>query len=688
MSPVRVTWNRTIGRARSLFSTGFAISGFLAASAALFAFRLDAAEGVNLSVASVWAMGVAPFLPALAAFLAMDVWSDELQTGRIELLLTTPVREREFTLGKFLGVFSMVVVSTFLSFASTVVALRIYAPSALAGVGVLGFCPAFLALMLQSVLWCAVSVAMSSIFRHAAAAACASLLLLIGIPRGGWAALLAWAPQGRTAFGEMILDAHVIDMSSGLFSSGTVISYLVLSSFFLFVASKNVAMYRYCGRGGRALRISTAFAIVLAGVFSGLVVELVNRLDSKLDLPVGNLETEFSGRTRGILSSAQGEMTVTCFLPRKDARFRPIGRFLRRLQRESASLGGLKIDLRFVDPMWDLGPAERLVRIGAAEGSLVFEKGRRNVILPLAEGYGERICASSIQSLTMPPQRRNVYWTVGHGEAASEEYGTFGMSDIARDLSREGYRNMPIDLAGDAQIPSDCALIVVAGAKEDFSRAEAGRIDSYLRAGGRLLVLLATADSGGVASLLPGWGLRPSLVTTTGAKSLSGTDLIVGEFSEHAISKPLQGSRIVLERPVSFMPSAAAETGTGADRIEFTPLAKAGTAVVAAAVERGVGAGADLSIRPMRIVAIGDAGFVMNGQLAARANANRDFFLNCVAYLSGTDASVASGAETNVLTTGLDRAARIHFAAVIAGAVPFVVFLLLMAVAARRRRRA
>jgi hypothetical protein len=42
VSPVRVTWNRTIGRARSLFSTAFAAGGFLAASAALFAFRLDA----------------------------------------------------------------------------------------------------------------------------------------------------------------------------------------------------------------------------------------------------------------------------------------------------------------------------------------------------------------------------------------------------------------------------------------------------------------------------------------------------------------------------------------------------------------------------------------------------------------------------------------------------------------------
>ena len=151
---------------------------------------------------------------------------------------------------------------------------------------------------------------------------------------------------------------------------------------------------------------------------------------------------------------------------------------------------------------------------------------------------------------------------------------------------------------------------------------------------------------------------------------------------------PLAGSRIILERPVGFMPSAAAEAGTGADRIEFTPLAKAGTAVVAAAVERGVGAGADLSIRPTRIVVVGDPGFVMNGQLAVRANANRDFFLNCVAYLSGTDASVASGTEEDALVTGLDRAGRVRFASILAGGVPLALFLALFAVAVRRRRRA
>jgi len=687
MSPVRVTMSRTLGRMRGLYSTSFAVGGFLAASAALFSFGLEAAEGGKLSVASVWAGAVSPFLPALAAFLAMDTWSDERNSGRIGLLLTAPVRERDLAVGKFLGVFVALAASTFLSFVATVTALRLFAPSALADVGAFTFCPAFLALMLQGALWCAASVAASAMFGHAATAACASLMLLVGLPRGLWYVALAWSPQGRTAFGEMPLDAHVLDMSSGLFSTGTVVSYAVLAMAFLFAASKIVSLLRLRGRGAKALRASTFLAIFLSFVMAALGVALAYRLDTKLDVPVGMSDSAFSARTHSILAEAQGELSITCFLPRRDARFREVGRFLRALQAESASLGGLKIGLRFVDPRWDIGPAERLVRIGAEEGSLVFEKGRRTACVPLSDGFGERVCASTILRLTMPPQRRNVYWTVGHGETAATDYGTWGMSDIARDLARDGYRNAPIDLAGDASIPSDCALIVVAGAKDDFSRAETGRLDAYLRAGGRLLVLASTAESGGVAAMLPGWGLRASAVQTAGTRTASGTDVIVGEFTEHPISRPLEGSRILLERPISFMPSAAAEAGAGADRIEFTPLARAGTSVVAAAVERGVGAGADLSIRPTRIVAVGDAGFVMNGQLAARANANRDFFLNCVAYLSGTDASVASGAESEALVTGLDRDGRVRFAAITALAVPAAAFLALAFVAFRRRRR-
>ena len=65
---------------------------------------------------------------------------------------------------------------------------------------------------------------------------------------------------------------------------------------------------------------------------------------------------------------------------------------LRALKRASQDVGGARFTIRFVDPRWDLGAAERLVRRGVATESLAFEKGRRMVALPLADGVSERVC--------------------------------------------------------------------------------------------------------------------------------------------------------------------------------------------------------------------------------------------------------------------------------------------------------
>ena len=94
-----------------------------------------------------------------------------------------------------------------------------------------------------------------------------------------------------------------------------------------------------------------------------------------------------------------------------------------------------------------------------------------------------------------------------------------------------------------------------------------------------------------------------------------------------------------------------------------------------------------LAIRPARIVAVGDAAFVSNAALAARASANRDFFLNAVAYLSGTDFTGASSADPAVLSTGLDRASRLKLTLASAALAPLLVFLVLSAVVFRRRVR-
>ena len=111
------------------------------------------------------------------------------------------------------------------------------------------------------------------------------------------------------------------------------------------------------------------------------------------------------------------------------------------------------------------------------------------------------------------------------------------------------------------------------------------------------------------------------------------------------------------------------------------------SSVVVASVERGGGAGSDVALRPTRIVVIGDSGFVLNGSLATRASANRDFFSNCVAYLSGVESHGSGEDGTGVLQSGLDRGGRLRHVLYSAGALPAFVFLVLAAVVVRRRNR-
>ena len=688
MSAVRVTAARTIGRARNQFLTAVAFGGFLAVSALFFAFGLESAEGGDLPVAVVWATSVGYVLPALAALLSMDVWSEEFQTGRIDMMLTLAVRERDFVLGKFFGVLIQTMFAIVLSAALSVSLLALQAPQALEGGGFGSFLLAMSALFVQSTLWCALGVAMSTMFRHAATVVCSSLVLMVVLPRGLWFGMRAWASSGRPSFGEFPLDAHVIDIASGMVPVGMTIAYFATAAIALFVASKLVAGSRLAGSGKRGLRLSTAVSVFLAVAVVVLSIPLLQKVNPTVEIPVIGDSIVFSPRTRGVLSESSGDMEITCFLPRGDVRFRSVARVLRQLKRESEAVGGARMLLRFVDPRWDVGAADRLVRKGVRAESVVFEKGRRMVVVPLEDGgLSERLCASAIRSISVLMQRRTVYWTVGHGESSYSDYDAFGMSDIARDLVHEGFSNERIDLASAQRIPGDCALIVVAGAKEDFSRVETGRVDSYLREGGRLLCLLGSSVSGGVVSMLPAWGMRPLDVPIKDVKTLSGTDVLASDFADHPISAPLRGSRIVLERPVSFMPSAAVGTGSGADKIDFQTVAKAGLSTVVGAIERGSGAGQDLALRPTRIVAIGDAGFALNGSLAARASANRDFFLNCVSYLAGIETHGFGGVGSARLLTGFDREGRLRHAIYSIGVLPFAVFLLLSAVVIRRKFR-
>lgn len=699
MSPMRVTFNRTIGMVSKTFVSALSISLFLAGAAALFAFNLDAGEGGFSSLASIWTISVSPVLPALAALLGMEVWSDERKTGRLEMLLSSPVKERSLVAGKFFGVWLLTFGATVLFLMSSLLFLKSYAPGPVAATSLVNFIPGLFLLAVQSALWSAVAVAASALFKNSSGAAAMTIFILVALPRALWLALSYWADDGRTRFGELPMDVHAFDFASGLVSVGVVLSYALLTLLALFIASKTVASFRFTGRTARRLSVATDFSLFLAVLFSVLAIGLVYRVDVKLDIPVaGSGETAFSAHTRAILEQARGSISITAFLERKDSRFRHVSHFLRSLKRNADEIGGVRLEIKHVDPVLDIGEATRLVREGVKKSSFVFKKDDRIVEThSIDDGYGERFFAAMIDRIAVPFHRSCIYWTTGHAEASFDDYSSEGMSDIARELSLNGYDNKKINLA-DAKsiIGKDCALLVIAGPKKDFAEGEIERLRAYLDGqyfgteGGRVLVLTDSFELRGLANLLSVWGIRSENADLGDVPTMSGGDVIVRDFSEsHPVTSPLKGQQVIFFSPIAFSPSSSACVGEGAspaDLKRYGSLLNVGGASLAAVVERGC-SGSDLAIRPSRLIAIGDVGFVMNGSLRANANANRDFFLNSVKYLSGRDAMAGSGLEADRLITGMDRNARISFAAVTSAAVPASVFILYALLVFWRRRR-
>lgn len=694
MSPVRAIFRRTLRSARSRYSDAFAFAAYLAGSAALFAFNLASAEGSRSSLAAIWAVSAAPVLPLVSAFAGAGFWAEAKRSGEDEMLLTTPLRERECVAGVFAGVWAATMAAPLVFLGSSLGFLALFAPKFAAGATFAGFVPAVLALFMQGAVWSAVAVAAGACAPGAAAAVALALAATSAIPRATWFALAEWAPEGRPAFGEMPLDAHVFDFASGVVSTGVVAMYVAAAFFALFLAGRRIALARLAGRRKGGARFAAHLSVVLAAVFAALATALAWRLDATLDLPAGrDGETRFSPRTRSILSEARGSATIVVFVSRKDPRFREAMHFARSLERESREVAGIRLRSRCVDPVLDLGEARRLAAAGVAPGSVAFERdGRIADSLALDAAFGERACASVIERIALPFRRRCIYWTTGHGETSFDDYGPGGMSDIARDLALDGYSCRKIDLASADRIEDDCALVIAAGPKTGFSAAEADRLKGYLEGrgnkneGGRLLALYGAGDTDAPGPLLAQWGIKAA--GRGGSRDGAAEIPATGFNAMHPATRPLAGEQVIFERPVSFAPSQAADgDGGGADRRRFTNLLSEDGACYAAAAERGA-AGVDLAIRPTRIIAIGDAGFVANAQLRSRANANRDFFLNAVKYLAGRDAMTDSGTEADRLVTGMDRPARARFALWSAVAFPGAAYLLsLLTISARRRRK-
>ena len=274
---------------------------------------------------------------------------------------------------------------------------------------------------------------------------------------------------------------------------------------------------------------------------------------------------------------------------------------------------------------------------------------------------GEVLFSSAIFKVSYARQQK-AYFVTGHGEhnpegvTADMDYGKFGA--LLRDQYNIAWDK--VNLSGTNDL-ADAAMLVIAGpARAAFTTNELAKLDSYLRSGGRALILAANLPyaagqrngvmlNTGLENYLTNWnvGIRPSIVLDR-EYSASENDLLIPGIrlnADHPVTKSLvkedDGIRLILPRPVG-RPVGSGDVANGPkvevlgltskDAIEQittmvngtpTPKLNKGEFPLMVAVEKGAIAGVSADRGTTRLIVIGDS-LCFNNQILDSAG-NRFF---------------------------------------------------------------
>jgi len=239
------------------------------------------------------------------------------------------------------------------------------------------------------------------------------------------------------------------------------------------------------------------------------------------------------------------------------------------------------------------------------------------------------------------------YFLQGDGEESLADNGDNGFSKFGLALVQNDLAVNNLELLGDAEVPMDCSLLIIAAPTKQLLEPELQKIDKYLAQGGRLLVLFNYASlrqPTGLESILQRWGVNVLAdYVKDPQNSVSDQVVVVRKFNPKTFVNPLTqlALEMVLPRPVEKInlagpPANAPQVDELADSGGISTLAGDPGAAprrypLIAAVEQKPVAGVASPRGNTRIVAAGDSRFLDNQIIDAAAN--RDFLNYAVNWL-------------------------------------------------------
>jgi ABC-type uncharacterized transport system involved in gliding motility auxiliary subunit len=310
-----------------------------------------------------------------------------------------------------------------------------------------------------------------------------------------------------------------------------------------------------------------------------------------------------------------------------------------------------------------------------------------------------------------------VCFTAGHGERAVTDTERVGLSAAATALTQTNYRVDIINISAGG-VPEACRVVVIAGPQTDLLPEELAAVESYLEAGGRLLLMFESrTDVPGLTAVAAAYGLQVNddfIIDTAKNGQAFGLGLqtpLVDVYEAHPITESFRlMSMFNMPRSITFTAEGAA-AGTTAVAIAATSPGSWGETGAATgevytyddgAEQRGplplliaVAEAVEETPRSYRIrmreggpaplgapilVASGDADFASNAFFGWQGNG--DLFLNSVSWLAGQEELISirpkEVANKRVVFSNQDRAATFFLLVVLLPMIPAVTGVVIM----------
>jgi hypothetical protein len=589
---------------------------------------VDGAPGVTDLVAlpGVQAAGLVGLL--LAPLVGMRLFSEELRTGRIALLLSAPVSLTRLVLGKFLGAMSLFV--ALWGFVALLVAsLALGAPldGGKLAVGLLG-----LLLLYGACVAAALWLSTLSSQPAAVAAAAYGLLLLLWV--------LAPATEPDSTLRVLTLAFRFERLLGGVLHAEDVAYFAILATAFLGLAGVRLEVLRAGGGAGRWLPWALALLILAA---AGLGLRLAHRYGGAWDFSAAARHS-LSPQSRAVMARLAGPLRFTAVVPDYGGLRPPVELLLQRYQR-----AGADVSVTFLDPDTHPAQARQLGVRGPAE--VVVEYGGRT---ERVGAPSERTVTAALQRLALEGER----WVVGvagHGEANLVGRANFDLGDFGAALERAGFRPQPVETATAGGIPDNAALVVLAAPQVALLPGEQSRLAEYLAQGGNLLWLLGRESALDPAVLVQALGLErlPGVIVDAAAAAVGADDPTIAVVSRYPDEAAVRGLGVLSLFPGAVALEVAPPPGwraapllqTGPQSWNETGALRGPLRVDAAAGERRGPLTLGWAIsRPrvgggeQRVVLVGDADFLSNAFLGNAGNL--DLGTNLVRWLTENDATL------------------------------------------------